>query len=135
MSSLMVINALFSEHVAKIDSMRLTIILSLFRFIQCTPLLRMREKSADPSILLSWYEGAMKRVAVVGAGAAGLCCARHLSRHPDRFQFSVFEQASEVGGTWVYEKREERPRDVREERGRQSEGSLPMHSSMYKNLR
>ena len=72
----------------------------------------------------------MKRVAVVGAGAAGLCCARHLSRYPDRFQFSVFEQASEVGGTWVYEKREERPRDVRE-----SEGSLPIHSSMYKNLR
>ena len=77
----------------------------------------------------------MKRVAVVGAGAAGLCCARHLSKYPDRFQFSVFEQASEVGGTWVYEKREERPRDVREGRERESEGSLPMHSSMYKNLR
>lgn len=75
----------------------------------------------------------MKKVAVVGAGGAGLCCARHLSRYPDRFQFSVFEQASEVGGTWVYEKREERPRDVRH--GRESEGSLPIHSSMYKNLR
>jgi cation diffusion facilitator CzcD-associated flavoprotein CzcO len=76
----------------------------------------------------------MKRVAVVGAGSAGLCCARHLSRYPDKFQFSVFEQASEVGGTWVYEKREERPRDLRQG-CRESEGSLPIHSSMYKNLR
>ena len=74
----------------------------------------------------------MKKVAVVGAGGAGLCCAHHLSRYPEKFQFSVFEQASEVGGTWVYEKREEQPRDVRH---RDTKGSPQIHSSMYKNLR
>ena len=74
----------------------------------------------------------MKKVAVVGAGGAGLCCARHLSRYPETFQFSVFEQAMEVGGTWVYEKGEKQPRDVRQGG---TEGSSPIHSSMYKNLR
>ena len=76
----------------------------------------------------------MKKVAVVGAGGAGLCCARHLSRYPEKFHFNVFEQSSEVGGTWEYEKSEERPRDVRHSCS-EDEGSLPIHSSMYKNLR
>ena len=44
----------------------------------------------------------MMKVAVVGAGAAGLCCARHLSRYQDHFQFQVLERMAMVGGTWVY---------------------------------
>ncbi len=44
----------------------------------------------------------MKRVAVIGAGAGGLCCARHLSRFPETFQFTVYEKSDQVGGTWVY---------------------------------
>ena len=76
----------------------------------------------------------MKKIAVVGAGGAGLCCARHLSRYPELFQFKVFEQGSDVGGTWVYEKTTHQPQDVRSEVS--GGGGLPhVHSSMYKNLR
>jgi len=62
-------------------------------------------------------------VAVIGAGAAGLCAARHLSVHP-RVRPTVFEQSSSVGGTWVYT----------DTIGNDQHG-LPVHSSMYKNLR
>ena len=51
------------------------------------------------------------RVAIVGAGAAGLCCARHFSRK--RYQFSVLEMGDQVGGTWIYPSK---------------------HTSIYKNL-
>jgi len=64
----------------------------------------------------------MKRVAVIGAGAAGLCMARHLlavSSATAKIDFVVFEKANYVGGTWVYQ-------------------DVPLHgevfSSMYKNL-
>jgi len=62
-------------------------------------------------------------VAVIGAGAAGLCAARHLSAHP-RVRATVYEQSSSVGGTWVFT----------ENIGKDQNG-LPVHSSMYKNLR
>eukprot|EP00092_Neocalanus_flemingeri_P007944 GFUD01008571.1.p1 GENE.GFUD01008571.1~~GFUD01008571.1.p1 ORF type:complete len:438 (-),score=120.28 GFUD01008571.1:45-1358(-) len=62
-------------------------------------------------------------VAVIGAGAAGLCAARHLSVHP-LVRTTVFEQSSTIGGTWVYT----------DNIGRDQHG-LPVHSSMYKNLR
>ncbi|XP_055891637.1 uncharacterized protein LOC106078289 [Biomphalaria glabrata] len=68
-------------------------------------------------------------VAVVGAGAAGLCALRHLtssehvaSRH--HFEVTCFEQSSRVGGTWIYT-----------ERTGSDQNGLPVHSSMYKNLR
>ena len=63
-------------------------------------------------------------VAVIGAGGAGLCCARHLSRYPDLFRFSVFDKAGQVGGTWVYSERTEL-----------DEHGLPVHSSMYQGLK
>ena len=66
----------------------------------------------------------MLRVAVVGAGAAGLCCARYLGCHADRFSFSVFEKANVVGGTWAYTDRTDL-----------DEYGLPIHSSMNTNLR
>ena len=64
------------------------------------------------------------QVAIIGAGSAGLCCARHLSRFPQKFQIQVFEKAAVVGGTWVYTENTER-----------DEYGLPVHTSMYKNLR
>jgi cation diffusion facilitator CzcD-associated flavoprotein CzcO len=63
------------------------------------------------------------KVCVIGAGAAGLCAARHLLSST-RFTPVVFEQSAVVGGTWVYT----------DERGRDSKNGLPIHSSMYKNL-
>ncbi|ELU06178.1 hypothetical protein CAPTEDRAFT_212147 [Capitella teleta] len=63
------------------------------------------------------------RVAVIGAGAAGLCALRHLTHQP-RIQAVAFEQTKQLGGTWVYT----------ENIGTDDLG-LPVHSSMYANLR
>ena len=60
----------------------------------------------------------------MGAGAAGLCCARHLSRFKEYFQCHVLEKAQEVGGTWVYTPVTGTQQHVDD-----------VHSSMYKNLR
>lgn len=67
---------------------------------------------------------AMMNIAVIGAGSAGLCCARHLSLFPDVFSFSVFEKADQVGGTWVYT-------DMTDK----DEYGLPVHSSIYRGLK
>ncbi|XP_015116211.1 flavin-containing monooxygenase FMO GS-OX-like 4 [Diachasma alloeum] len=64
------------------------------------------------------------RVCVIGAGAAGLCAVRHLSSDLVHFEPAVFELSDKVGGTWVYV----------DETGKDDYG-LPIHSSMYKNLR
>ncbi|KAM4675398.1 uncharacterized protein O3C94_008089 [Discoglossus pictus] len=62
------------------------------------------------------------RVAVIGAGAAGLCCARHLLSRPQTYSAPVvFEMSGKVGGTWVYTKSEESDSFI--------------HSSMYRDLR
>ncbi len=41
--------------------------------------------------------------AVIGAGAAGLVCARELARQ--NIEVTVFEQSGQVGGVWVYDSR------------------------------
>ncbi|XP_015597693.1 flavin-containing monooxygenase FMO GS-OX-like 4 [Cephus cinctus] len=64
------------------------------------------------------------RVCVVGAGAAGLCAARHLAADTESFEPAVFEQTNTVGGTWVYN-----------EKTGVDEFGYPIHSSMYYNLR
>jgi len=64
------------------------------------------------------------RVCVIGAGAAGLAAARHLTSELDAFDVHMFEQASRVGGTWVYT----------ENTGIDERG-IAVHSSMYRNLR
>ncbi|XP_035636288.1 uncharacterized protein LOC118390135 isoform X1 [Oncorhynchus keta] len=65
------------------------------------------------------------RVAVVGAGAAGLCAARHILSRPDTFAPPVVYELTEyVGGTWFYE-----------ERTGSYDNGLPIHSSMYRDLR
>ncbi|XP_072026348.1 uncharacterized protein [Amphiura filiformis] len=66
----------------------------------------------------------MQRVAVIGAGAAGLSAARYLSAKPNSFEPVVFEKSDRIGGTWVYTG----------ETGIDQYG-LPIHSSMYKNLK
>ncbi|XP_059622652.1 senecionine N-oxygenase [Phlebotomus argentipes] len=66
--------------------------------------------------------GAKKRVAVIGAGTAGLCAAKHsIAAGMD---VTVFEQMSQPGGTWVYSD------DV----GTDKFG-LQVHTSMYRGLR
>ncbi|KAE8154593.1 hypothetical protein BDV25DRAFT_171805 [Aspergillus avenaceus] len=39
-----------------------------------------------------------KRVAIIGAGAAGMSCASTLAKHPDKFDVSLFDVASYTGG-------------------------------------
>nr|XP_012224297.1 PREDICTED: flavin-containing monooxygenase FMO GS-OX-like 2 [Linepithema humile] len=63
------------------------------------------------------------KVCVIGAGAAGLCAARHLAANL-RYEITVYEQTNEIGGTWVYN-----------EQSGLDENGLPIHSSMYQNLR
>jgi cation diffusion facilitator CzcD-associated flavoprotein CzcO len=65
-----------------------------------------------------------RKICVIGAGAAGLCAARHLADNLKQFKFQVFEKASDIGGTWVYT----------DKVGFDIHG-LPIHTSMYKNLR
>lgn len=45
--------------------------------------------------------GEVQRVAVLGAGAAGLSAAQHLLAHDH--DVTVFEKGSKVGGLWVYD--------------------------------
>ena len=61
---------------------------------------------------------------MIGAGPSGLAAARHLTSEPDTFDVSVFERGHCIGGLWVYN----------EETGTDKNG-LPVHSSLYRNLR
>ncbi len=65
-----------------------------------------------------------KIVCVIGAGAAGLCAARHLLATPGLTPV-VYEQGAAIGGTWVYTP----------ETGTDSRHGLPIHASMYEKLR
>ncbi|KAM9332060.1 uncharacterized protein KZ484_017278 [Pholidichthys leucotaenia] len=67
----------------------------------------------------------LQLVAVIGAGAAGLCTARHILSRTDTFAAPVvFELSDDVGGTWRYE-----------ENGGTDGSGRPVHSSMYRDLR
>ena len=70
------------------------------------------------------HQMALLQVAVIGAGAAGLCALRHLCARPDVFSPVAYEMHDELGGTWVYNLQV-----GLDDKGR------PIHSSMYKNLR
>lgn len=64
------------------------------------------------------------RVAVIGAGAAGLCAARHILASSETFAPPVvFEASDRLGGTWIYTEEKE------DAMGR------TIHSSMYRDLR
>lgn len=62
------------------------------------------------------------RVAIIGAGAAGLASARHISAQG--IECEVLEMAPEIGGTWVYTD------DVGKDRY-----GYPVHTAMYRGLR
>lgn len=63
----------------------------------------------------------IKSVAVIGAGAAGLCAAKHALAAG--YRVTVFEQSDQVGGTWNYT-------DQVQVDGQGAE----VHSSMYQGL-
>lgn len=63
-------------------------------------------------------------VCIVGAGAAGLCALRHFGARPETFSVCAYEQTRFVGGTWRYS-----------DKVGLDDNGLPIHSSMYKNLR
>lgn len=60
-------------------------------------------------------------IAVIGAGAAGLCAARHSVAAGNRV--TVFEQTDVIGGTWVYT----------DKAGKDAYG-IDIHSAMYQGL-
>lgn len=64
------------------------------------------------------------RIAIIGGGVAGLVVARHVISRPETYSLTLFEQTDQVGGTWVYTDEIEFDKN-----------GLPVHSSMYKNLR
>ncbi|XP_035827480.1 flavin-containing monooxygenase FMO GS-OX-like 4 isoform X2 [Aplysia californica] len=64
------------------------------------------------------------KVAVIGAGAAGICVLRHALASEGVFEATAFEKSNKLGGTWVYTDKTET-----------DENGLSIHSSMYKNLR
>ncbi|KAJ5919390.1 hypothetical protein N7466_010333 [Penicillium verhagenii] len=39
-----------------------------------------------------------KKIAIIGAGAAGMSCAAQLANHPDRFEITMFDTDSHTGG-------------------------------------
>ena len=78
----------------------------------------------------------MKSVAVIGAGGAGLAMARYLCANQKLFKCVVYEQGSQVGGTWIYE--DEKWPDQRlkgREIIKEMTANDKIHSSMYKSLR
>ena len=45
--------------------------------------------------------GAPRRIAIVGGGVSGLGTAWALHRHPDRFDFRLFEAQAQLGGNAI----------------------------------
>lgn len=63
----------------------------------------------------------MVHICVIGAGTAGLCAAK--TANQNGCQVTVFEQAKQVGGTWVYT-----------DHVGKDEYGLDVHTSMYQGL-
>lgn len=61
------------------------------------------------------------KIAVIGAGPSGLCCAKHALDYGH--DVIVYEQTSKIGGQWAYT----------DEVGH-DEFDNPIHSSMYKSV-
>ncbi|CAG2102905.1 unnamed protein product, partial [Medioppia subpectinata] len=73
---------------------------------------------------MSDHKDKRMRACVIGAGAAGLCAARHLSQYQSVFTFDVYEKTAKVGGVWNYT----------DSVGLDTNG-LPIHTSLYRNMR
>lgn len=72
--------------------------------------------------LVQWFFLKKMRVAIIGAGAAGLASAKHVSS--EGFDCEVLEMTPQLGGTWVYT----------DAVGQDSYG-FPVYCAMYKDLR
>ena len=76
----------------------------------------------------------MKRVAIIGGGAAGLCMARYLGAKSRMFNFVIYEKGKGIGGTWAYD--DSIPSLKYGHAGLEDlKNNKDIHSSMYKNLR
>ena len=64
------------------------------------------------------------RVAVIGAGPAGLCTLKHLAQSPNDYEIVAFERNFWPGGLWVYT-----------DMTGKDEYGVPVHSAMYKKLK
>lgn len=62
------------------------------------------------------------KIAIIGAGPAGICSGRHCSDH--NITFDIFEQTPQLGGVWVYT-----------DQVGLDENGVEVHSAMYKDLR
>ncbi|XP_062572743.1 flavin-containing monooxygenase 5-like [Saccostrea cucullata] len=65
-----------------------------------------------------------QRVAVIGAGPAGLCCLKHLCDNRDVFEPVAFERNFWPGGIWNYS-----------DQTKKDDFGLPIHSPLYNNLK
>lgn len=65
-----------------------------------------------------------KRIAVIGAGPAGLCTLKHLSQSSEDYEIVAFERNFWPGGLWVYT-----------DMTGNDEYGVPIHSAMYKKLK
>jgi len=84
------------------------------------------------------------RICIIGAGAAGICAAKHLSKltpalkslehghSVPKFLPMVFEKGSHIGGTWLYNDKSETEQSLKEWIGKIDSNEI--HSSMYKNM-
>lgn len=63
----------------------------------------------------------VKKIAVIGAGASGICAAKHSIQHG--YDVTVYEQTSNIGGLWVYT-----------DETKTDKHGLPIHSSIYQDL-
>lgn len=75
----------------------------------------------------SCYERAMSKVAVIGAGAAGLVACKELMACGH--QVTVFEKGDKIGGVWVYDA------EIENDLLGIYENRRKVHSSMYASLR
>lgn len=60
-------------------------------------------------------------VAVIGAGTAGLCSAKHSIAHG--FNVTIYEQNDQIGGIWWYTDKTEK-----------NEYGVNIHTAMYQGL-
>ena len=65
----------------------------------------------------------LRRTIKTNLHIVGLCAARHLANQKNLIPV-VYEQSSDIGGTWVYN-----------DKVGKDENGMPIHSSMYKSLK
>ena len=75
----------------------------------------------------------MASVAIIGAGPAGLCTARHLKNHPKISKLTIFEAKSEIGGIWAKETNF-LPKNPTKNDIKNFTSTTPVYDNLYTNL-